>query len=66
MLADEHILSFISLSVHIQLTELYQLLLLTSTSVFQLGCGSGLDVIKYPTCSNTCPLAEILWKFLNI
>jgi hypothetical protein len=31
-------------------------LLLTSTLYFQLGIGSGLDVIKYPTCSNTCPL----------
>lgn len=29
-------------------------LLLTSTLYFQLGSGSGLDVIKYPTCSNTC------------
>jgi hypothetical protein len=28
MLADEHILSFISLSAHIQPTEFYQLLLL--------------------------------------
>jgi hypothetical protein len=34
-------------------------LLLTSTLVFQLGSGSGLDVIKYPTCSNTCPLYAI-------
>jgi hypothetical protein len=24
-----------------------------------LGSGSGLDVIKYPTCSNTCPLGTI-------
>jgi hypothetical protein len=36
------------------------LLLLTSTLYFQLGSGSGLDVIEYPTCSNTCPLAAIL------
>ena len=34
-------------------------LLLTSTLYFQLGSGSGLDVIKYPTCSNTCPLHAI-------
>jgi len=34
-------------------------LLLTSTLYFQLGSGSGLDVIKYPTCSNTCPLCAI-------
>ena len=33
-------------------------LLLTSTLVFQLGSGSGLDIIKYPTCSNTCPVEE--------
>ena len=31
----------------------------TSTLYFQLGSGSGL-VIKYPTCSNTCPLAHEL------
>jgi len=37
-------------------------LLLTSTLYFQLGSGSGLDVIKYPTCSNTCPLCAILKK----
>jgi predicted nucleotidyltransferase len=35
MLADEYILSFISLSAHIQPTEFYQLLLLSSSSVFQ-------------------------------
>jgi len=39
---------------------LFGFLLLTSTLYFQLGSGSGLDVIKYPTCSNTCPLAAIL------
>ena len=38
---------------------LFGFLLLTSTLYFQLGSGSGLDVIKYPTCSNTCPLASI-------
>jgi hypothetical protein len=31
-------------------------LLLTSALYFQLGSGSGLDVIKYPTCSNTCSM----------
>jgi len=35
-------------------------LLLTSSLYFQLGSGSGLDVIKYPTCSNTCPLPTII------
>jgi hypothetical protein len=33
MLADEYILSFKSLSAHIQPTEFYQLLLLSSSSV---------------------------------
>ena len=37
-------------------------LLLTSTLYFQLGSGSGLDVIKYPTCSNTCPLTAMLLR----
>ena len=27
--------------------------------IFTMGRGSGLDVMKYPTCSNTCPLAEM-------
>jgi hypothetical protein len=47
MLADEYKLIFISLSAHIQPTEFYQLLLLSSSPVFQLGCGSRLTVIKY-------------------
>jgi hypothetical protein len=38
---------------------LFGFLLLPSTLYFQLGSGSGLDVIKFPTCSNTCPLADI-------
>ena len=37
----------------------FDFLLLTSTLYFQLGSGSGLDIIKYPTCRNTCPLAAI-------
>jgi len=41
MLADEYILSFISLSAHIQLTEFYQLLLLSSSSVFQSAAAPG-------------------------
>ena len=41
MLADEYILSFISLSAHIQPTELYQLLLLSSSSVFQSAAAPG-------------------------
>jgi hypothetical protein len=39
---------------------LFGFLLLTSTLIFQLGSGSGLDIIKYPTYSNTCPLVAIL------
>jgi len=39
---------------------LFGFLLLTSTLYFQLGSSSGLDVIKYPTCSNTCPLPRKL------
>jgi hypothetical protein len=35
MLADEYILNFISLSAHIQPTNIYQLLLLSSSAVFQ-------------------------------
>jgi len=41
MLADEHILSFISLSAYIQPTEFYQLLLLSSSSVFQSAAAPG-------------------------
>jgi len=40
-------------------------LLLTSTLYFQLGSGSGLDVIKYHTCSNTCSLAVIKFYLLT-
>ena len=40
-------------------------LLLTSTSYFQLGSSSRLDVIKYPTCSNTCPLVATLKRDPN-
>ena len=41
MLADEYILSFISLSAHIKPTEFYQLLLLSSSSVFQSAAAPG-------------------------
>jgi len=40
-------------------------LLLTLTLYFQLGSGSGLDVIKYPTFSNTCPLYVTLNDILQ-
>jgi hypothetical protein len=38
---------------------LFGFLLLTSILFFQFGSGCGLDVIKYPTCSNTWPLVAI-------
>jgi hypothetical protein len=41
MLADEYKLSFISLSAHIQPTEFYRLLLLSSSSVFQSAAAPG-------------------------
>jgi hypothetical protein len=47
MLADEYILSFISLSAHIQPTEFYQLLLLSSSSVFQSAAAPG-GTLKIP------------------
>jgi hypothetical protein len=59
MLADKYILSFISLSAYIQPTEFYQLLLLTSTSVFQLGGGSRLDIKKYQHSSKLCSLCAM-------
>jgi hypothetical protein len=41
MLADEYILIFVSLSAHIQPTEFYRLLLLSSSSVFQSAAAPG-------------------------
>ena len=45
MLADEYKLIFISLSAHIQLTEFYQLLLLSSSLVFQSAAAPGWTLI---------------------
>jgi len=45
---------------------LFGFLLLTSTLYFQLGSRYGLDVIKYSTCSNTCPLAVIVTQFSDL
>jgi hypothetical protein len=53
MLADEYTLNFISLSAHIQPTEFYQLLLLSSSSVFQISSGSGLDIKKTSTAASS-------------
>jgi hypothetical protein len=39
---------------------LFSFLLLSSSVIFQIGSGTGLDVIKYPTCSNTCSLPASL------
>jgi len=60
MLADEYILSFISLSAHIQPTGFYQLLLLSSSSVFQLAVAPGW------TLKNTSTAASpVRWALLN-
>ena len=56
MLADEYILSFISLSAHIQPTEFYQLLLLSSSSVFQSVAAPGWTFNEYQHSSKLCPL----------
>lgn len=46
---EEYILSFILLSAHIQLTEFYQLLLLSSSSVFPSAAAPGLG--HYVPCN---------------
>ena len=55
MLADEYILSFISLSAHIQPTEFYQLLLLSSSSVFQSAAAPA-EHYKFQHSSKLWPL----------
>jgi hypothetical protein len=47
MLADEYILSFISLSAHIQPTEFYSAFVVIFSISFSIGSGSGLNIIKY-------------------
>jgi hypothetical protein len=56
MLADEYILSFISLSAHIQPTEFYQLLLLSSSTVFQSAAAPGwtLKITSTAASSDRC------------
>jgi hypothetical protein len=56
MLTDEYILSFISLSAHIQPTEFYQLFIVIFIISFSIGCDSGLDIIKYQHSSKLWPL----------
>ena len=53
MLADEYILSFISLSAHIQLTEFYQLLLLSSSSFFQSAAAPGWTLKNTSTAASS-------------
>jgi len=54
-------LSFCSLSAAVRAQRLlFSFLLLTSTLVFQLGCGSGLDIIKYQHSSKPYPLGVIV------
>jgi hypothetical protein len=53
MLADEYILSFISLSAHIQPTEFYQLLLLPSSSVFQSAAAPGWTLKNTSTAASS-------------
>jgi len=53
MLADEYILSLISLSAHIQPTEFYQLLLLSSSSVFQSAAAPGWTLKNTSTAASS-------------
>jgi len=58
MLADEYILSFISLSAHIQPTEFYQLLLLSSSSVFQSAAAPGWTLKNTSTAASSVRYAK--------
>ena len=60
MLANEYFLSFISLSAHIQPTEFYQLLLLSSSSVFQSAAAPGW-ILKIPARQQTLPVSGNFW-----
>jgi hypothetical protein len=62
MLADEYILSFISLSTHIQLTEVYQLLLLSSCSVFQSAAAPGWTLENISTAASPERYAQFEFK----
>jgi hypothetical protein len=53
MLADEYILIFISLSTHIQPTEFYQLLLLSSSTVFQSAAAPGWTLKNTSTAASS-------------
>jgi hypothetical protein len=53
MLADEYFLSFILLSAHIRLTEFYQLLLLSSSLVFQSAAAPGWTLKNTSTAASS-------------
>jgi len=53
MLADKYILNFISLSAHIQPMEFYQLLLLSSSSVFQSAAAPGWTLKNTSTAASS-------------
>jgi hypothetical protein len=59
MLADEYILIFISLSAHIQPTEFYQLLLLSSSSVFQSAAAPGWTLKNTSTAASSGRCASL-------
>ena len=66
MLADEYILSFISLSAHIQPTEFYQLLLLSSSSVFQSAAAPGWTLKNTSTAASSVRWTtfHLRWSFV--
>jgi hypothetical protein len=53
MLTDEYILSYALLSAHIQPTEFCQLLLLSSSSVFQSAAASGWTLKNTSTAASS-------------
>jgi len=59
--ADEYILSFILLSAHIQPTEFYQLLFLSSSSVFQSAAAPGWTLKNTSTAASPSTLCAILF-----
>jgi len=69
MLADQHFLSFISLSAHIQPTEFYQLLLLSSSSVFQSAAAPGWTLKNTSTAASPDRCVQLLvttrWVYIK-
>lgn len=64
MLADEYILIFISLSAHIQPTEFYQLLLLSSSSVFQSAAVPSWTLKNTSTAASSVRCVQLAIKLL--